>query len=389
VRARLGQRSRKPLSLAIALAFGWAAAPVPVSGQQQQQQVEKPVEAPAAVQGREHVVRRGDTLWDLARAYLSNPFLWPMIYEANRTVVENPHWIYPAEKLMIPPLAPASTDSVARPVEVPPVAVQEPAREPSRTRWYTSPGPEVKVEARATVLETIEPQAPLVVAPWEWHSTPYLADSPESGMIGRVVAVDDPSAEGDIYPPAVHPYDRVHVGRLQGQGVNVGDTVVAVRFGRFLGGEGQIVEPLALLRVDTIARTVLTATVVKQFQVARVGDVVIMKEPVPAEVRGEMRMISGGPQGRLLGFLEPEEIHATSDRAFIDMGRAEGIAMGDELIAYLPERSVGSGDVIPPTVVGTMRVVKVREGSATVRVIGVRNRALNAGLPVVVVRRPQ
>jgi nucleoid-associated protein YgaU len=59
---------------------------------------------PAAGQQREHVVRRGDTLWDLARLYLSNPFLWPMIFEANRDVVENPHWIFPAERLIIPPV---------------------------------------------------------------------------------------------------------------------------------------------------------------------------------------------------------------------------------------------------------------------------------------------
>ncbi|HEX2167766.1 MAG TPA: hypothetical protein VHG09_11095, partial [Longimicrobiales bacterium] len=44
-------------------------------------------EQPATPQQREHQVRRGDTLWELARAYLDNPFLWRLIYDANRDVV--------------------------------------------------------------------------------------------------------------------------------------------------------------------------------------------------------------------------------------------------------------------------------------------------------------
>lgn len=38
-----------------------------------------------------HVIRPGDTLWDLARRYLRDPFLWREIYDANRDVVQNPH----------------------------------------------------------------------------------------------------------------------------------------------------------------------------------------------------------------------------------------------------------------------------------------------------------
>jgi hypothetical protein len=45
-----------------------------------------------------HVVRKGDTLWDLCNSYYSNPWGWPKVWSYNPQVV-NPHWIYPGDQL--------------------------------------------------------------------------------------------------------------------------------------------------------------------------------------------------------------------------------------------------------------------------------------------------
>src|SRR2546423_9583610 len=48
-----------------------------------------------------HVVKKGDTLWDLANSYLKNPFSWPEIFRLTTDIVKDPHWIYSGEVIRI------------------------------------------------------------------------------------------------------------------------------------------------------------------------------------------------------------------------------------------------------------------------------------------------
>jgi ABC-type nitrate/sulfonate/bicarbonate transport system substrate-binding protein len=72
--------------------------------------VEKPPPAPrvamstlAAGRSQQHVVKLGDTLSKIAGQYYDSILEWERIYDANKGIVKNPHFIYIGMKLVIPP----------------------------------------------------------------------------------------------------------------------------------------------------------------------------------------------------------------------------------------------------------------------------------------------
>jgi nucleoid-associated protein YgaU len=51
---------------------------------------------------QEYTITAGDTLSMLALRYYGNAQKWPKIYEANKSSVKNPNYIYIGQKIVIP-----------------------------------------------------------------------------------------------------------------------------------------------------------------------------------------------------------------------------------------------------------------------------------------------
>jgi nucleoid-associated protein YgaU len=57
----------------------------------------------APIEGsQEHIVVSGDTLSHLAIRFYGDQYKWSKIYEANKSMMKNPHFLYIGQKLVIP-----------------------------------------------------------------------------------------------------------------------------------------------------------------------------------------------------------------------------------------------------------------------------------------------
>ncbi len=335
---------------------------------------------------REHIVRQGETLWGLAGVYYTNHFLWPVIYEANRSAIRDPHWIYPDQRLLIPGVEgglPVAVQQAAPAMAIAPAAR---AGAPGRTRFYMAPPPPNQ-EREAALVNRREPLYAVSAA--EYLSTAWLADTATLGVRARLAGLADPTRQADRLPARLLPHDRVLASRLRGTPARAGDSLLVVRIAERVGRLGHMIRPVAIVRVDSVGASAMRLVVVNQFADAMIGDHLIAMEPTPALPRGQAQPVGGGAEGRLIRFLDEEPLYGTQDHGFVDLGRASGLALGDELIAFVEARRADRRTELPPEVLAMLRVVRVGESSATVRVAETYSTGLRPGLAVRVVRRVQ
>jgi hypothetical protein len=319
-----------------------------------------------------HVVRPGDTLWDLARRYLGDPFRWPDIFQLNRERVADPDLILPQWLLRIPGLAQPAGEVAAPPVPPAP-AGQAPA---GRTVFF-----EPEAAAAGPRLEFADEERAAPVTSGDFYGAGLLVPEAEVAPVGRLAELLNPSVVPLAIPPQIQPFDRVYLTLAPGAAVRGGDRLHLLRPGRRLERLGRIFHSTGIVRVLEVQGGTATVEVERMYDAIALGDLAVplpdFRLPPPATAEeGAARL-----EGRLVAFQEPHPLHNLFDLAFVDLGGASGVREGDEFVAVLPPEPREWG-LRPEIVVARLRVVRAAERTAAVRVIELEHPALETGLSV-------
>ncbi len=118
---------------------------------------------------REYVVQEGDTLWDIAGRFLTRPWQWPAIWQANPQI-DDPHLIFPGDVISLV-FIDGEPRLVAGPVDEEAVVDDSIRRLSPRIRREPLVGPVSTIP-----LDAIEPflRFPRVVSEEEFERLPYV-----------------------------------------------------------------------------------------------------------------------------------------------------------------------------------------------------------------------
>jgi hypothetical protein len=312
-----------------------------------------PWDPPAAGAGA-YVIQSGDTLWDLAQRWLSDPYLWPQIWDENRYILDS-HWIYPGDPLVVP-----AQLTVVPQQGLPPVVT---LAEPEASRPVNS---EVEQEPEHEVAVT--PTALPIADQTDLYCSGYIeADHVRSDLwiagheIERVAL-----AEGDV----------IYLSAGRDQGLHAGDEFAIIRETRRVDhpvtGDrmGTLIRRLGKARIMLAHDKSATAVIQMSCEDLRKDD-----ELVPwVEVEGPQRhslpaferydpSFTGGYVGYIVAVQDNLGSAGSGHTIQVDIGQG-GVKVGDVLTLYREN----TGD-LPRMKLGQAVILTVRPESATAKII--------------------
>jgi hypothetical protein len=347
-----------------------------------------------------HTVKKGDTLWDISRTYLGDPFLWPQIYKLNTDVVENPHWIYPGEVLKLDgtagqpavptqdtpaPMARAQDSTSQQPSSAVPSNVPEAGADQSQAG---DDGMSLfrrrRVADIQVAFEAYRSVGYHALRSGEFYSAGFLSEG-DTLAYGRLLGPVTPEQiESGRTRAAVQIFTAVGMRPPEGATYAVGDTLVMLERRDGPIGYGQIVVPTGLVRVTGMNGEQIVGDVVAVFAPIRDGQSLLPVEKFVDPGVAKYQKVTGGPEGRVLAPRDKRELRHPQEILFIDIGRDKGVMPGD---LFQARRTPGPQEKTEANardeVMATLQVIHVRGRTATVKVIDVISPDIPPGTRVV------
>jgi len=285
-----------------------------------------------------HVVRKGDTLWDICRQYFNNPWQWPKVWSYNPGIT-NPHWIFPGDRVH---LTSASSDVPA------PEAAPAPAQKGKKPRIVRLGG---VLGGGGTALRELG-----FVEEGELKASAVIVGSREEKLL--LSTGDQAYIE--------YPGDRpLHVGERY--------TVYKV--------EREVMHPITKDKLGYVV-LILGEVQVDQVTQGQIGRATIVDSNGAIE-RGyrvgplarrwknvEARKNAGSLDGVVVSALRPQMNIPADEIVFVDRGRKDGVADGNRFFVVrrgdgykklLSDESVSDDPRYPKEVVAEILVVEAHD----------------------------
>lgn len=293
---------------------------------------------------RTHIIKKGDTLWDISGEYLKNPFLWPNIWEKNK-YIKNPDLIYPDHRLIIPYIifpAPVTgeLESPLGAAEGTVLGVAEgtiPAS-PSVQAPDFPPAPESDVSVEAPLSPPSPPAAipmdadesypgseePLLIGAELIFESGYIADNIESSGV-----ISD-SSDGRILFASGDNVNLILNGR--GEGISVGDEFTIFRKPAYVTHPktkrkvGMLFIPVGVLEINRVQGGEGAGRIIKSYYHISPGDYIQPYREVSSVIAPPP--ITPILHGYVIESQEGEKLIAEYSIVYLDRGSSDGIFPG-------------------------------------------------------------
>ncbi|MBN1695524.1 LysM peptidoglycan-binding domain-containing protein [candidate division WOR-3 bacterium] len=304
---------------------------------------------------KKHIVVKGECLWFIAGDYYNDPFLWPVIYEANKDSIADPHWIYPGEVFVIPNV-PAEQVSIP-PTEEGLVMEVKGTKGKVQEELKTTTGTKEE-ELREKIGEA------LLFSVVQAENYAFTA---KAALLAGFITRDGNLGIGKIskrikYPPDFQGAstvlgDDVEINVGTADGIQVGNNYVIFRYDKAVGRYGRIVRIKGVLKISEADENVSTAKITESYETIDAGDRIMEYTP-PEMVIGEATPITDELEGKIIALKEDDPIIKPFAVVYIEPGSGS-VQLGDVFLIY----KEGTDNLIVP--LGKIQIVDVREETAS------------------------